>query len=130
MTAMLIDSGIDSVRDLAGILPAEVSARIEPILLTDPPTAAALRVLATIRDPFWHQHIHAAHIDWRPLLERARQREIRTPNAIRVSLEIAASLAGFPGAHVQLLYASRVMERPRFMAVLDALRIVVEGLQP
>lgn len=130
MSAMLIDSGIDSVRDLAMLLPAEVRPHAEPGLLSDPPTAAALRVLATISDPHWHEHVYNGQINWRPLLDRARQREIRVSNSERVRLEIAASLAGFPGAHVQLLYASRVMERHNFLAVLDALRIVVEGLEP
>lgn len=130
MTALLIDSGIDTVADLLMLLPPKARVRVDSTYLAYPPNAAALRVLATISDPFWHKHFSAAGVDWPPLLERARQREVRTPNSMRVSLEIAASLAGFPGAHVQLLYASRVMSRHSFMAVLDALRIVVEELQP
>lgn len=130
MTALLIDSGIDTVADLLTLLPPKVRVRVDSTYLAYSPNAAALRVLATISDPFWHKHFSAAGVDWPPLLERARQRKVKISNSERVRLEIAASLAGFPGAHVQLLYASRVMPRHNFLDVLDALRIVVEGLQP
>lgn len=125
---VVIDSGIDTVRDLAALLPPDVLARIEPELLTEPTTAAALRLLVTVHDPVWHERVDKASIDWPPLLQYARQREVRVPNMHRVLIEIAASLAGHPGAHVVLLYAIRVLPREHLLAVMDAIRIAAEGL--
>ncbi len=125
---VVIDSGIDTVRDLAALLPPHVLARIEPELLTEPTTAAAMRLLATIRDSIWCEHVEKASIDWPPLLAYARQREVRVANMHRVLIEMAASLAGHPGAHVQLLYAVRVLPRESLLAVMDAIRIAAEGL--
>jgi hypothetical protein len=128
VTVLLIDSGIDTRADLTGLLPPAMRSRIEPELLAEAPNASALRVLATIRDPRWHAHVHPARIDWPALLEWARARPDGPANSVRVRLEIAASLAGHPGAHVQLLYAARVLDRANYLAVLDALRIAVEGI--
>lgn len=140
---MLIDSDIRCIGDLAMILPAEIRIVADPELLFDVPTAAALRVLATISDPRWHQYITADGVDWAGMLRWSRSAP-RAPkggdrphrymhylsNSYRVLLEIAASLAGHPGAHVVLLYAVRVLPRHQFLAVMDALRISVEGLEP
>lgn len=134
MTEFLpVDSGIDTQADLAGILPAyvrELVGRffIEDYLLGTPQTAAALRVLATIRNPFWWEHVHESFIDWAPLLSMARLKASKLSKSQRVRVEIAASMDGVPGAHAPLLYAARVMERHHYLAVLDALRILVEGL--
>ena len=132
MTAMLIDSGIDCVSDLAGILPAEVRIVADPGLLSDVPTAAALRVLAEIHDPRWHKYVTADGIDWAGMLRWGRSTLGTRPrgmsNSQRVLMEVAASLAGHPGSHVALLYAVRVLSRHHLLAVLDALRISVEGL--
>lgn len=120
---------VATIDELEEMLPDDVRDRIDKSLLVMTPTAAALRVLATISAPYWHQYVGPG-IDWPPLVERARQREIKISNSERARLEIAASMAGHPGAHVQLLYASRVMARHNYMAVLDALRILAEGLTP
>lgn len=125
---IVIDSGIDTVRDLAALLPPDVALRIEPEILAEPTTAAALRLLVTVRNGTWHRHVDKASIDWPPLLAYARQREVRVPNMHRVLIEMAASLAGHPGAHVQLLYAVRVLPREHLLAVMDAIRIAAEGL--
>ena len=130
MNALTIDSGLDTAADLLAILPEAVAQRIDPSMLTAAAMASALRVLATIGDERWHEAVGPVGIDWAPLLKWARTRPGGPCNSYRVRLEIAASLAGHPGAHVQLLYASRVMERSSWLAVLDALRIAVEGVEP
>lgn len=136
MTTMPIVTGtkICTVGELAEILPAEVRIVADPRLLADVPTASALRVLATIHNPYWHQFVTEAGVDWAAILKWGRSTLGTQPrgmaNSVRVRLEIAASLAGHPGAHVVLLYAIRVMDRHSLLAVMDALRIAVEGLEP
>jgi hypothetical protein len=142
MVTLPLDVGtqIRAVGELAELLPAEVRIVADPELLSDVPTAAALRVLATIHDPRWHRFVTADGIDWTSMLRwsrsapRCRSYSDRPDgwmsNSQRVLLEIAASLAGHPGAHVVLLYAVRVLSRHHFLAVMDALRIAVEGLEP
>jgi hypothetical protein len=129
VTALTIDSGIDTAADLLGILPEAVAQRLDASLLAEAHMAASLRVLATIHDERWHDAVGPVGIDWAPLLKWARTRPGGPCNSYRVRYEIAASLAGHPGAHVQLLYAARVMERHSYLAVLDALRIAVEGVE-
>jgi hypothetical protein len=134
MTVMPLVAGtqIRTVGELAEILPAEVRIVADPELLSDVPIASALRILATIHDPRWHQYVTADGIDWAGMLRWGRSTLGTRPrgmsNSQRVLLEIAASLAGHPGAHVVLLYAVRVLSRHHFLAVMDALRISVEGL--
>lgn len=130
---IVIDSGINSCGDLKGILPVEVTDRMDTFFITDylvgeAPTAAALRLLATISIPAWRGYISSSAIDWHGLLCWARHGHPRPAASVRVRVEIAASLAGHPHAHVNLLYAVQVLERHHFLAVLDALRIAVEGL--
>lgn len=127
MTAMAIDSGIGAVTDLAGILPADMRERIGPELLEEAPTAAALRVLATIKHPGWHGFVRTCTIDWDGLLAWTRG-EHRTMDSIRVRVEIAASLAGNPGSQAILLYAARALDEANFLAVLDAMRIAYSGV--
>lgn len=134
MSPLLIDSGIESAADLAGILPGDVRERITPEMLTDAPACAALRVLATIRNPRWRAYVHGeAHgpenwvrIDWTDLLADARWHQEPT-DSVRVRLEIAASLAGHLGANPQLLYAARKLDAENLAAVLDGIRIAAEG---
>lgn len=126
MTTMLIDSGVDSVEDLLGILPFAVAKRFDREELSFPGTAAALRVLATIRDERWQEHITDL-ICWADLLEWARE-TYRSTDSVRVRVEIAASLAGHPAAQVVLLYAARALDADNFAAVMDALRIASQGV--
>lgn len=125
MTALLIDSGIGTVADLAALLPDDVRARITPDMLAELPTVAALRVLATIRDTIWREYVGPGRIDWEPLLERARRLPVKSSVLTRV--EIAASLDGYNNARVRLDVAARVLDRENFLAVLDALRLAASG---
>ena len=123
---MLIDSGVDSVEDLLGLLPSRVAKRFDRDEMSFPGTAAALRVLATIRDERWQDHVTDV-ICWADLLEWARE-EYRSTDSVRVRVEIAASLAGHPDAQAVLLYAARALDSDNFAAVMDALRIAQQGV--
>lgn len=127
MTAMLIDSGVDSVEDLLGILPRAVAERFDREELSFPGTAAALRVLATIRDERWQEYVESCMIRWADLLDWVRA-EYRTTDSVRVRVEIAASLAGYGDAQVVLLYAARALDALNFAAVMDGLRIASQGV--
>ena len=126
MTTVLIDSGVDSLEDLLGLLPFSVAKRLDRDELTYPGTAAALRVLATIRDERWQEHVTDV-ICWADLLEWARD-TYRSTDSVRVRVEIAASLAGHPDAQAVLLYAARALDSDNFAAVMDALRIAQQGV--
>jgi hypothetical protein len=124
-SALLIDSGVDTVTDLAALLPAEVRDRIVPEMLTEFPTAAALRVLATIRDPRWHQFVGAARIDWDGLLTWGRE---YGSASVRVRVEAAASLDGWAAARVNLARTVAQLDRSNLLAVMDGIRIAAEGV--
>lgn len=128
MSALLIDSGVDSHADLLGLLPDEVRDRITPRMLNNSMTAAALRVLATVSNAEWHAHVKHGYIDWQPIVTWARDRNRCRYNSTRVALEIAASLGGYQHAHVNLRYAITVMPRHQFLDVMDALRITIQGV--
>lgn len=127
MSATLIDSGVVTVADLAGLLPAGVRDRIGPELLRERPSASALRVLATIKNPFWHAHVRGANIAWPALLADVRG-FASTTDSVLIRAEIAASLAGHVGLRVTLLDAARRLDGGNFLAVLDAMRIANRGL--
>lgn len=135
MTALLIDSGIDFTADLSRLLPESVRTRIEPELLRETPSAAALRVLATIRDERWTEFVYAVRIDWTAMLAWARSpadslwRGSGPSNSVAVRVELAASLAGAVDARADLLKAAYALDGPNFRAFLDALRIAREGLR-
>ena len=115
--------------ELLGVLPEEVGDQIHTSMFEDDAKmAAALRVLAVVGDGKWQEAIGPVGIDWAPILAWARTRPGGPANSTRCCYEIAASLAGHPGAHVQLRYAATVMPRSTYLAVLDALRIAVEGV--
>jgi hypothetical protein len=128
VSALLIDSGVDSHADLLGLLPPAVAPHITERMLDDAGTAAALRLLAEVRQPEWHRHARHGLIDRDPIISWARNRELKLPNERRAALEIAASLDGYAHAHVNLAYAVKVMSHGSFMAVLDALRIATQGV--
>jgi hypothetical protein len=127
MTTMLIDSGVDSVEDLAALLPAAVAKRFDWSEMAVPGTAAALRVLVTIRDEQWQDHVGGCFIDWEQMLRWVRA-EYSTTDSVRVRVEVAASLAGFRDSQVVLLYAARALDASNFAAVMDALRIASQGV--
>ncbi|MGH3416473.1 MAG: hypothetical protein ACRDVE_04405 [Actinocrinis sp.] len=125
------EARIRRIDELLGALPEEVCDRIHTAMFEDDAkTAAALRVLAVVSDRTWYDAVGPVGIDWAPILSRARLRPGGPANSDRCCYEIAASLAGHPGAHVQLRYAATVMARHTYLAVLDALRIAVEGVEP
>lgn len=128
MSDLVVDSGIRTRRDLAGILPADVASRIDEELLRDSSTAAALRVLATIKDPTWQQYIEPWWIKWDELLAYARRE--RRSHSRRVRIEVAASLADQTSAQVSLMYVAAALDEENFLAVVDALRIARKGLEP
>jgi hypothetical protein len=136
MSPMTIDSGVDTVRDLSRLLPESVRDRIEPELLRETPSAAALRVLATIRDERWTEFVYVVRIDWTAMLAWARSpadslwRGGGPSNSVAVRIELAASLAGAADARPDLLKATYALDGPNFRAFLDALRIAREGLEP
>jgi hypothetical protein len=126
-----ITTNVHTIDELLGALPEPVGDLIHTAMFEDDAQmAAALRVLATIGETQWHDHVGPVGVDWAPILTWARTRPGGPCNSYRVRYEIAASLAGHPGAHVQLRYAAIVMERHSYNAVLDALRIAVEGVKP
>ncbi len=132
--SLLIDSGIDTCADLLGILPAEVRDRLDEDMLGESPSAAALRVLATIRDLRWISFVEPMRnpfeawvsIDWAALLDWARS----ASTVVRVRAEIAASLHGWTDCRPNLREAARVLDEENLSIVLDALRIAREGLDP
>lgn len=126
MSALLVDSGVETTRDLLGLLPADLRGRIAPELLTEPPSAAALRVLATLRDQRWLPYVAGARIDWAGLLEWART--CASPS-VAVRVELAGSLAGSALACPSLLGGACALDGENFAALLDALRIARNGLE-
>lgn len=127
MNPLLID-GVDTRADLLALLPDEVRDQITPRMLDSAWTAASLRVLAAVSDTYWCQHVKDGYIDWQPIITWARDRKRCRFNSPRVALEMAASLGGYPHAHVNLLYATQVMPYHTFIAVMDALRITKQGI--
>lgn len=135
MSPLLIDSGVDTAADLAALLPGDVRERIDPVLLHGAPTAAALRVLATVRDTRWRHYVYAARIDWTPMLAWVREPyepldDTGASSSVCVRVEAAASLAGAVAARPDLLRAATGLDEGNFRALLDALRIARNGLRP
>lgn len=132
-TELVVDSGIRTRRDLVGILPAEVTIRItidDSGLLGEMQSAAALRILATIKDPSWQRFVEPHRIDWDGMLNDWSRRELRESSSVHIRVEAAASLAGWSGARPDLLYVCRALDRENLLAVVDAMRIVAEGGLP
>lgn len=127
MNPLLID-GVDTRAALLALLPDEVRDQVTPRMLDNAWTAASLRILASVSDTYWCQHVKNGYIDWQPIITWARDRKRCRFNSPRVALEMAASLGGYPHAHVNLLYATQVMPYHMFIAVMDALRITKQGI--
>lgn len=124
---LVIDSAVTTRAQLRAILPTSVESVVDDELLCDPWSAAALRVLATIRNDFWHAYVGNYQIDWASLLEEARAID-RQVNSVLVRAELAASLAGREEARANLRVAGYALDRSNYVAFLDAQRILLEGL--
>lgn len=125
---LAIDGAVYTRTALRAILPPAVEALVDDELLSDSWSAAALRVLATIRNEFWHRYIGKYQIDWTPLLNDARAQF--GSRSVLERAELAASLAGRVDARANLMMAGRVLDRANYVAFLDAQRILLEGLEP
>lgn len=117
-----------TVEDLARLLPGEVADTVAEEMLTEPHTAAALRVLASIKDERWRRYVYPLRIDWPDLLRWGRTR-LEPNSSVLVRLEVAASLAGYNDARADLLRAARVLDPYNWAALMDALTIAREGLE-
>lgn len=126
MSALL--SRTRAVEDLARLLPGEVADTVADEMLAEPHTAAALRVLASVRDERWRRYVYPSRIDWPDLLRWGRTR-LEPGGSVLVRLEVAASLAGYSDARADLLRAARVLDPYNWAALLDALAIAREGLE-
>lgn len=127
MSALLIDSGVDTAADLIGLLPARVAHVIDHETLAEPDFAASLRMLATIKNPAWHRYVRAYRIEWFELLAWART-NLDAAGSVRVRIEIAASLAGYRDARASLMHGARALDEGNFAALMDALRIARQGV--
>ena len=125
MTAVTVHRPeVRSADDLLALLPQDVRDRVDSELLEYLPDVLALRVLVTIKDSGWHEHVLEMTINYPSLLKWARTFPAR--DSIRVRAEIAASLGNF-NVPVNLWMAARVLDPTNFAAVLDALRIAHGG---
>jgi hypothetical protein len=127
MSMMLIDSGVDTVADLVGLLPTAVADTVDYDTLLEADFASSLRMLATIKNEGWYQFVRTYRVDWDGLLSWAR-REFRTTDSVLVRAEIAASLAGHSDSQALLLYGARALDDPNYEALIDALRIARQGV--
>jgi hypothetical protein len=127
MNALLIDSGVDTIADLLGLLPPVIAAAIDHDTLLEADFASSLRMLATIKNPGWHRHVRTYRIDWAPLLMWART-EFITTNSVRVRVEIAASLGGYSDSQALLMYGARALDETNYTALMDAMRIARQGV--
>lgn len=127
---LVVDSGIRTRRDLTALLPAELAKRIDDGakgLLDEMQSAAALRILVTIKDPGWQRFVGPVRIDWDGMLNSWSRHVLRESSSVRIRVEAAASLAGWAGASPDLLYVCRALDRANLLAVVDAMRIVADG---
>lgn len=127
MSMMLIDSGVDTVRDLVGVLPLAVAEVVDHDTLLEADFASSLRLLATIKNEGWYPFVRTYTINWVGLLAWARS-EFRTTDSVRVRVEIAASLAGYDHSQALLLYGARALDDANYGALMDALRIARNGV--
>lgn len=110
---------------LAALLPASVLDRIDPAweLLAESPSAAALRVLATVGDDGWHEFVQPMTINWPGMLAWARE-EYSSYDSQRVRIELAASLAGHADARPNLLLVMRRLDDGNRAVFTEALRMI------
>lgn len=127
MSALLIDSGVDTIRDLVGLLPPSVANVVDHDTLTEPDFASSLRLLATIRNEGWYPFVRTYSVNWTGLLQWARG-EFRTTDSVLVRCEIAASLAGYEHSRALMLYGARALDGDNFSTLMDALRIARNGV--
>lgn len=125
MSELVVDSGIRTKRDLLGILPPEVAERIDPYELGDKGFAAALRVLATVKDERWRAEVFSCGIRFTALAETFGP----DGGSVGVRVAAAASLYGAQSFHqVDLRRCALTLDDENFLAFVDGLRIAREGL--
>lgn len=127
MTAIMIDSAVDTVADLVALLPPRVAAVVDRDTLLEADFASSLRMLATIKNPGWHRHVHIYRVDWFEMLAWART-NLNATSSVRVRIEIAASLAGYADSRASLMYGARALDEANYAALMDALRIARQGV--
>jgi hypothetical protein len=106
-----------------------VREQVEPYLLGQPRQAAALRLLAAVETDAWHEAISSTRIDvWKLMACFGPYRSYE--NRDRVLIEAAAAIADTAGAlHLPVAsMAHRFPDDEDFLVLIDALRIVREGL--
>lgn len=124
---LVIEDAVTTRAQLRALLPTSVESVVDDELLRDAWSAAALRVLATIRNDFWHAHVGNYQIDWSGLLGEARALD-REGGSVLVRAELAACLAGREEARANLRVAGYALDRANLVAFFDAQRILLEGL--
>lgn len=126
---LVVDAGIESQHDLARLLPPQVRVQVTAYLLGQPRQAAALRLLAAVKSDRWYDAVSSTRIDvWQLMGCLGPYRSYE--NRDRVLLEAAASLADTAGVlHLPIgALTHRFLDDGDFLILLDALRIVREGL--
>lgn len=122
---MMVVPFVQTVAELQALLPEQVRDTLDPDVLTEPPTAAALRVLATIRDQRWAQFVGPYRIDWQGLLAWSH---LHATGSVQVRIEVAVSLGGWSEARPNLLSAVCRLDEGNYAALIDALRIARQGV--
>lgn len=89
---------------------------------------SALRLLAAVEDPRWHDAVSPIHIEWPTIYAWSRDRH--TDKSTQLTVEIAASLYGHGDAHPDLSVAPRRMDDLHYFAFQDALYLAGHGLKP
>lgn len=100
--------------------------RLSPGVLGEIPFLTALRLLASVQDPRWHDAVGAVRIDWARIY--AFSRAPGTDSSMRLTIELAGSLYGDARARPELYLLGRRLDDAHYRAYLDALRLTGVGL--
>jgi len=127
---LVVDSGIRTRPDLLGILPLNVSDRVEAYGHPSLDQCAALRVLARVKKAGWHAAVGTAPVMVSAGALLAWAATYECSDQERFLVEIAAAFID-SRVHVNLAQAAAELhEDEDWLAVIDAIRIVREGLEP
>lgn len=94
--------------------------------LFEPPTAAALWVLSTIKNSGWISYVKGPKIDWTGMLSWARH-GFKLTDSTRIRVELAASLAGLEGAAPALYNVALRLDSDNRTAVFEAIQMLATG---
>jgi hypothetical protein len=94
--------------------------------LFEPPTAAALWVLTTVKNTGWWKFIDFPRIDWTGMLSWARALG-RPTDSSRLRIELAASLAGLEGAAPSLYNVALRLDADNRATVFEAVQMLAGG---